>query len=331
MRKVSVFSPYRVSFSGGGTDVSPFPDIYGGCVINTTIDRGVNLIYKDDGEPLEISSRDLFRSWNFSNQPHDNFLEGITLLFRERGIDKGRLTISGDVPPGTGVGSSSALVLGLLNIINILNDKKVTKDAIAEETYNVERNFFGVTLGRQDPYAISIGGPKYMEFSKGGFRVEKFGPEDPFIQLLEKSTLMLYTGSSHNSSDALQEQVSKLKHGSDKFVERLKEIKNVTQEVRKAIKTGDFDKFVELLNYEWNLKKGLGRSITNDKIDKLIKTSLDSGAKAARLMGGGAEGFILLIAESGNVWKLQKTMMEHSDFVTRLSFDYDGVKGSPIS
>ena len=326
MKKISVTCPYRISFSGGGTDISPFPEMYGGCVINATIDRGIRLNYVDDGKHLEISSRDILKSWSFSKRIHNNFLDGVTALFKERGIEKGRLSISGDVPPGTGLGTSSALVLGLLQIIKLLNGEEVTKARLAEETYEVERNFFGATLGKQDPYAISFGGVKYVEFGKNSYKMEVFDYRLPFIQLLEKSSMMVYTGSSHDSSEELQDEVSRLEEGSGDLIDRLLEIKKNTEEAKESIEEDDFDRFVKLVDSGWELKKGLSKKVTNPKIDALISAAKENGAGAARLMGGGSEGFILIIGDHRRIWKLQKKMMEYSDFVTRISFDFLGAR-----
>jgi D-glycero-alpha-D-manno-heptose-7-phosphate kinase len=326
MKKIAVVCPYRISFSGGGTDVSPFPEMYGGSVINATIDRGIRVDYVDDGQPLEISSRDLLKSWSFSKRIHNSFLEGITDLFKERGIKNGRLSIAGDVPPGTGLGSSSALVLGLLQIVKILRGEELNRESLAKETYDIERNFFGVTLGRQDPFAISFGGMKYTEFNGENYKIETFDYEDPFVRRLEKSTLMVYTGSTHNSTDELQEEVSKLKEGSVDLIRRLLEIKRNTEEVRDSIKGNNFERFVQLIDLGWELKKGLGKRITNPKVDALINLAKKNGAGAARLMGGGSAGFVLVLSTPDKIWEVQKKMMENSEFVTRISFDQAGAR-----
>ncbi len=327
MNRISVMCPYRISFSGGGTDVSPFPEMYGGSVINATIDRGIRLNYVDDEQPLEITSRDLLKSWSFSKKIHNSFLEGITTLFKERGIERGRLSISGDVPPGTGLGTSSALVLGLLQIVKILNgESEVTKAKLAQETYDVERNFFGAILGKQDPYAISFGGMKYVEFSGESYKMEQYDGDSQFVARLERSALMVYTGSSRNSTDQLQEEVSRLKEGSNYLISKLLEIKKNTEDARDSIRENDFDRFVRLVDAGWELKKGLGSSISNQKVDGLISRAKVNGARAARLMGGGSAGFILLIADPQKIWKLQRKMMEYSDFVTRISFDQTGAR-----
>ena len=326
MDRISVFSPYRISFSGGGTDISPFPEMYGGCVINTTIKKGIRLTYVDDGFPLEISSRDILKSWSYSKNVDNNFLSKVTGLFERNAIRRGRLNICGDVPPGTGLGTSSSLILGLMSIINAINSEDVKKEKLARSAYDLEKDFFGITLGKQDPYAIAFGGMKFVEFSRNSYKMEKFDHDTSFIRLIEKSTLIVYTGSSHNSSEELQEQVGKLKEGSKELIDSLLKIKKTTEELRESIKEEDFSRFVDLMNYSWELKKGLGKKITNPKVNSLINVAKENGAQTARLMGGGSAGFILLIADYGKTWYLQKKMMEYSDFVTRISFDLEGVR-----
>lgn len=326
MRRISVISPYRISFSGGGTDIPPFPEMFGGCVINATIDKGIRVNYVEDGLPLEISSRDILKSWSFSKHIQNSFLERISSLFRDRGIKKGRLSISGDVPPGTGLGTSSALIIGLIQILHLLNGEEVSKGELAKETYEIEKNFFDVTLGKQDPFAISFGGMKYFEFSKDDYRMELLDHELPSVMELERSTLMVYTGATHNSSDELQDEVSKLKDGSEELIDTLLEIKKNTVEAKDAILSNDFDKFVNLVDIGWELKKRLSKNVTNQKVDSLIRIAKENGAGAARLMGGGSEGFVLVLAHHDNIWGLQKKMMEYSEFVTRISFDSYGVR-----
>ncbi len=137
---------------------------------------------------------------------------------------------------------------------------------------------------------------------------------------------MVYTGSSHNSSDELQEEISKMKEGSEELIGRLLEIKKNTEEARESVKENDFERFVELVDSGWGLKKGLGKNITNNRVDDLIKNAKQNGAGAAKLMGGGSAGFILIIGDQKNLWALQKKMMEFSEFVTRVSFDPVGAR-----
>ncbi|MEM0127618.1 MAG: kinase, partial [Thermoplasmatales archaeon] len=232
MRSISVFSPYRVSFIGGGTDVPPFPDLHGGSVINATIDRGITVRYVDDGMPLEISSRDLLKSWSSVASAGNNFLNKISNLFEMNGIRTGRLSVAGDVPAGTGLGSSTSLVLALLTVINRMKGVGIDWMKMAEESYRIEKDHFKVTLGLQDPYAIPFPGLKYVEFSGGKAKVEKLDAANSFTNLLSSSSIIIYTGSTRNSSVELQDEVSKLNKGSNEIIKTLLEIKNVTLQAK---------------------------------------------------------------------------------------------------
>jgi len=325
MNRISLFSPYRISFSGGGTDIAPFVDTHGGCVINSTIDKGVRISYVRDGEPLEISSRDFLRSWSFQGGNGNNFLDNISLFLERRGVREGRISISGDVPPGTGLGSSSALISGLLALVSILDGRGINREALARETYETEHNSFGVILGKQDPYAIAFGGFKFMRFYGDRFETEFFSNDGHFASLLEQSILIVYTGSSRESSAVLQEEVRKAKDGSEEFFKNLEEMKKVTEQMWTAIKREDMEEFTNLLNASWEIKKRFGAGITNKNIDRLIQISLQKGAAGAKLMGGGSQGFILLISKKGRRWELQREMMNYSNFVVRVSLDKDGI------
>ena len=119
MWDVVSYSPLRVSLAGGGTDIPPYSDLYGSAVVNATIDRGVTLKYNFDQKPLEISSRDFFRSSIAGKHTRRKGLqEKLADLFTDFGISKGRLLINSDVPPGSGLGSSSSLILAALNLIH---------------------------------------------------------------------------------------------------------------------------------------------------------------------------------------------------------------------
>ncbi|MGC8644896.1 MAG: kinase [Thermoplasmata archaeon] len=325
MRRISVFAPYRVSFFGGGTDIPPFSDLYGGCVINATIDMGMRVRYVDDGKPLEISSRDMLRSWSLSGLSGNEFMGRISDLFEMNGITTGRLTVSGDVPAGTGLGSSTSLVQALLTLIRRIKGEAIDTWKIAQESYRTERDHFHVTLGLQDPYAIPFPGLKYVEFSRSGVNVERLDQKSNFLRMLERSSMIVYTGSTRNSSDELQNEVSKLNSNSEEMINTLLEIKAVTIDARSTIVRNDMRAFCDLMNRSWELKKKLGRSITNERVEFLINTAMKNGACAAKLMGGGSAGFILAIAPPEKLWNLETKMMEVSEFVTRVSYESDGI------
>lgn len=327
VEKTVSYSPLRISFGGGGTDISPFPEKYGGSVVNTTIDRGVTATYVPDQYGLEISSRDFLRSFVLNESPGSkDLLNKILGLFEMHGILKGRVVLNGDVPPGSGLGSSSALTTSLLNLIHHIKHEKRTWREVADEAFRLERDYFGVILGKQDPYAISLGGFKYMEFKGDMVDATPLNQFKEFIEDIEKRTLLLYTGKTRESSQVLKEQVASSSLGEEKTLINLKNMKKIADEMKLCVMDGNSDRFIELINHGWEIKKKFGNNVTNKTIDGIIEKALSSGAQGAKLMGGGSQGFILMIAKKGEIENLQKEMMSFSDLVIRVNFDYEGIR-----
>ncbi len=322
---ISVYSPLRVSFAGGGTDISPFFEKYGGAVFNTTIDRGIMIRYIDDKLPLEISSRDFLKSALISsdNSPMEN---NIINLFTKNGIKTGRLIMNSDAPPGSGLGSSSALLNGLLKIIYSIKNVDINNYDLAYDSYKTEKDDFKIILGKQDPYAISIGGFKFMEFLNYGEIAERFDTDNEFINDIEKSLLLVYTGKTRESSDALREQAEKSGNDDTEIINKLLKLKGLAYNMRNAVKNNDINDFCSIVNEGWAVKKTLGNMVTNDNIEKIIKYAHEHGSKAEKLLGGGSQGFILLYTDYNNIHYLQKSMMGLSDFVIRLKFDSTGTR-----
>ena len=327
MDKIVSYSPLRISFGGGGTDITPFPERYGGAVLNTTIDRGVTAWYVPDQYGLEISSRDFLKSFVLNESPESkDLLNKILGLFEMHGIRKGRVMLNGDVPPGSGLGSSSALTTSLLNLIYYINHEKRTWEEIADEAFKLEKDYFGVILGKQDPYAISMGGFKFMEFLGDRLKTTTLNHYSNFIQGLERRTLLLYTGRTRESSQVLKEQVENSSIGDEMTLENLRNMKRIAEKMRECVISGNMNGFIKLVNEGWEIKKKFGKNVTNHQIDSIIEKSKSSGAQGAKLMGGGSQGFILMIAEEGRIEELQKEMMSFSDLVIRVNYDPRGIR-----
>ncbi|MEM0139120.1 MAG: kinase [Ferroplasma sp.] len=322
---ITVYSPLRISFAGGGTDISPFVEECGGAVTNTTIDRGITIRYIDDGGTLEVSSRDFLKTSLISSKNNSMETQIIELLTGNN-IRTGRVILSGDVPPGSGLGSSSALINGLLKLIYTVNNVNRTAFEIAEESYSIEKNNFNIILGRQDPYAIAIGGLKFMEFHNGHQSVTKFYGQSEFKSKLERSLLLVYTGHTRESAAALKDQVTKSEAGDIETMKNLNSIRELAFDARDAIRNSNIKGLCRVINTGWNIKKSLGNNITNDRIDNIIETAFSMKADAARLLGGGSEGFILLLSDPSNINYLEESMMSYSDFVIRLKFDSRGTR-----
>jgi len=165
-----------------------------------------------------------------------------------------------------------------------------------------------------------------MEFRENVDTTQKFDLSDPFIKDLQSSILLVYTGNTRESSRSLQDQVTKSEHGDAQTMENLNKIKNLALEMSKAISVHNRNEVCNIINDGWNIKKSLGTNVTNQRIDEIISYAKENGAKSAKLLGGGSEGFILLIGEKGGIDSLQRKMMVKSDFVIRVRFDNCGTR-----
>jgi Predicted kinase related to galactokinase and mevalonate kinase len=325
MEKIACYSPLRVSFSGGGTDISPFLETYGSKVINTTIDRGVRVLYSADGYPLEISSRDFLNTSILGESHGRTFQERMLELFQKYDILRGRIYISGEVPPGSGLGSSSAIVTALMKLIFELRGEKSEAQELAQIAYKEEKEFFNITLGVQDPFAISLGGFKYMEFNGENIHLERLN-ESKFLDVLRSGMIICYTGSTRESSEVLKAQVRDSSSPESHTTNSLKELMDITQESWKFALSNDYRSFCSNVNRGWSIKRTLSPGVSSQKVENIISTALKSGARAARLLGGGKDGFVLVLGEPDRLWDIQKRLMTLSNFVVRVSPTMEGTK-----
>ncbi|MCL4328892.1 MAG: kinase [Candidatus Thermoplasmatota archaeon] len=323
MLTVQSYAPARISFAGGGTDVPPYVDAYGGVVVNATIDRGVTVRFTDDSQPMEISSRDLLESHTFGMNVRGKgrVIGRIVDLFGGNGLSSGRISINSDVPPGSGLGSSSALTIALLQLLDHLRGKEDgSPEDLASRALEIERESFGIALGKQDPYAIAIGGFKKVEFLKGGGSRYSYIKNLEFMRTVERRSLLVYTGKTRESSTLLRRQMEMSKRGEKETISSLDDLKRIALSTFDSAERGDFDEFCSLINEGWQIKKR-GSGVSNETVDSIISTALKNGARAARLLGGGSQGFILLISEESRMRELQRSMMSVSRFAIRVSLD----------
>ncbi|EQD43730.1 kinase, partial [mine drainage metagenome] len=230
------------------------------------------------------------------------------------------ILINGDVPPGSGLGSSSALITAITALGIHASGRRISPAALAAKAYNTERGSLGILLGFQDPYAIAIGGFKFMEFKgPSKYTIERFNKSKDFTSYISSHMLLLYTGGTRESGAVLDSQVRKFERGDNKTAERLLRLKQLAFEARDCARASNIEGFVKAVNSGWKIKRGLSDGVSNARIDSLISTGMRNGALSGRLLGGGSEGFIMFIAKEGKVIKLQKALLRKNKFVVRAS------------
>lgn len=297
-------TPLRLSFCGGGSDFEDFYKEHGGAVLSTTINKYVFVMVKeriDDKIYLHYSKNEIAES--VDDIQHDLIREAM----RMTGVDKGvEISTFVDVWEGTGLGSSSAITVGLLNALwnyrGIVNDR----ETLARKACEIEINILGRPIGVQDQYIASYGGLCYMTFDSEGVRVERLDIDfDKRERFFER--LLLYSiGSTRLASDILTEQKANI----DKQTLSLKYMADLADKALIAMYYRDWESFACALNDNWSMKKGLSSNISNDMIDELYEKALLAGAMAGKVVGAGGGGFLLLFCENGEKDGVRQAMRE---------------------
>ena len=288
-------TPLRVSFVGGGTDLPEFYEEHGGAVVSTAIDKWIHVIVAPRFEgDLRISYSRTETVPSAGDVEHELVREALRLTGLPRGLDLATLA---DVPSqGTGLGSSSAVTVGLLNALYAYQGVFRSPIALAEEACHIEIDVLGKPIGRQDQYASALGGFNFVEFLPrgGGVRVEPIVCPPRTLEQLHRSLLLFYTGRQRAASDVLGEQRDAIVQGS--VTDTLLAMRDLAHELREALGAGDVDRIGALLDRNWELKRSLASGVSDPQVDGWYALAREAGASGGKLLGAGAGGFLLVMA-----------------------------------
>lgn len=286
-------TPYRVSFAGGGTDLPAFYSEDPGAVLSATIDRHMYVTVHRRFEPtyrvaysrIEIASS------------HDAIEhELVREALRTAGIAEPiEVTTIGDVPSGTGMGSSSTLTVGLLNAFYAYQGSVASPSKLSREACEIEIDILGKPIGRQDQYAAAFGGLNFITFNKDhSVLVEPVPCTPETIAELQRRAILVYTNRSRSADSILKKQSA----GTRSRATVLRAMRDLAYEMRSVIADngGDLDQFAHLLDEGWQLKRSLGFGISDDGIDEWYEAARRAGAQGGKLLGAGGGGFVLLFA-----------------------------------
>jgi D-glycero-alpha-D-manno-heptose-7-phosphate kinase len=285
-------TPYRVSFAGGGTDLPAFYKHEYGAVLSTTIDHHMYVTIHRRFEPsIRISYSKTETSTTIDEIQHDLVREAMRLTQIDEPLE---ITTIGDVPAGTGMGSSSSLTAGLLNALHAHRGQIIGRQHLAELACQLEIDILKKPIGRQDQYAAVFGGLNYIRFNPDDtVTVEPVPCQRETLDELERRTLLLYTGQTRDANEILKRQ-------SGATTERmpvLRRMRDLADEMRRALAgPGDLDTFAALLHAGWELKRSLGCGITFQRVEEWYEAARRNGAQGGKLLGAGGGGFLLLMA-----------------------------------
>lgn len=303
-------APLRLGFGGGGSDLSPFCDQYGGYVLNATINLFVYAVLERREEgPVRFIAAD--RQESIELEPScDMPLTGALSLHKGvycrimRDFNGGRavpvtLTTYSDVAAGSGLGSSSTLVVAMVEAFRELLTLPLGEYDIAQLAYKIERVDAGMPGGRQDQYAATFGGFNFMEFN-GDDRiiVNPLRINRNIVNELEASLVICNTGMPRDSDAIIRAQSSNVKQGDGPSLEATQRLKQEAVSMKEALLKGNIRRFAEVLEQGWLSKKKTAQGVTNENLERIYQAAMDGGAYSGKVSGAGGGGFMMFVVDT---------------------------------
>ncbi|MGQ9549074.1 MAG: GHMP family kinase ATP-binding protein [Roseiflexus sp.] len=327
MRIYKAKAPMRIGFFGGGTDVSPYAEEYGGKVLNCTIDKYVRCMLRPSSEPgiiirsldLEEVSRKTTGHWDGRLDLPQAVLDAA--MPPSEGVE---VIMFSDVPPGSGLGSSSALVVSMLKLIGAAYQITLDPHTLAELAYRIERVDLGIPGGRQDQYAAAFGGMCVYHFGRGRVIVEPVLSDPTALLELESCLLLGYIGSRKLLTQHLvDDQVRRLKEGDTlRYHDETKAFVDEAVRLLRSLRIADFGK---LLHDAWEVKKAFSPYIAPPEVEAIYALARRHGAWGGKITGAGGGGFMVFACPFDRRLELERVLSEAGVQIRHFSFTTQGV------
>ncbi|MBI5877161.1 MAG: GHMP kinase [Chloroflexi bacterium] len=324
-------APLRISFCGGGTDVPPYPQERGGVVLSTTVDKFAYASLRPRADDaIEVRSLDFDVVAQYDRRdplPYDGQLDLVKAVINHHKAPGGfDLFLHSDAPPGSGLGSSSTLVIALLGAFRAWLKQTMTDYDMAALAYQIERVDMGIAGGMQDQYAAVFGGFNFIEFHADAVIVNPLRVERATLNELQYRLLLCYTGQTRLSAQILTEQVSAYVARKPSVVEALDGMKQLTIQMKNALLLDNLNRFGELLHEAWLLKKQLATRISDAHIDALYTRARDAGAIGGKILGAGGGGYLLLFCPFDRKHTIAAEMVRAGAQPVSFSFEERGLQ-----
>lgn len=334
--KVRSRAPLRLGICGGGTDVSPYCDEHGGLVLNATIDKYAYCTLDTDADDVKFEATDLqiseaYSVSDFPNSSKQLKLHHAVYLYMIEKYNNGKLiplkmTTSCDAPIGSGLGSSSTLVVAMIKAFDHLFKAALDDYGIAREAFFVERVICGLNGGCQDQYAAAFGGFNLLDCRCGGnVIVNPLRISKEVLLELESSIVLYFTGVSRESAKIIDEQKKNVVDSNKEALAALDNLKKETRIMKDALLLGNFDCIVDSINRSWESKKKSASVISNEVINHAMNVAFNAGAKAGKVSGAGGGGFMLFIVQNEIRDRVLRELKALGGLTTTCHFTKSGV------
>jgi len=329
-------APLRIGLAGGGSDVTPYSEIYGGAILNASINMYAyaTIVPRDDGKII-LNSVDNGEKYEF---PASDKLEIDDNLILLKGIYNRvvseftkhplsfELSTYVDAPPGSGLGTSSTLVVAILGAFTEWLNLPLGEYDLARLAYEIERIDLKMAGGKQDQYAATFGGVNFMEFSSDEkVIVNPLRIRSRYLNELAHNLILYYTKTSRLSSNIIEQQTENVLKNDATSIQATHKIKEQAIMMKEAILKGELDKIGEILNFGWENKKLMAKGISNPLIDGIYEAAMNNGALGGKISGAGGGGFMIFYCPNNARYKVMKALAKFDGIPHRYEFTNTGL------
>ena len=329
-------APLRIGLAGGGTDVSPYSDLYGGAILNATISLSAYATIEPLAENkiiVEALDRKESQSFDYSNElPIDgtlNLLKGVyNRIQKDYGMPAGgfRLSTFVDAPAGSGLGTSSTLVVAVLGAFMEMLKLPLSEYDAAQYAYAIERNDLQLAGGKQDQYAATFGGVNFMEFyANDKVIVNPLRIKPEYLHELENNLVLYFTDTSRESAAIIKEQVSNVNSKNEKSIDAMHHLKDQARMMKEALLKGRLDEIGEILDYGFKQKRLMAENISNSKIESIYDAAKAAGATGGKISGAGGGGFMIFYCPANTRYAVINSLNNFGGDVKKYSFTKYGL------
>jgi D-glycero-alpha-D-manno-heptose-7-phosphate kinase len=312
-------APLRIGLAGGGTDVSPYSDLYGGAILNTTLSLYANATIEPLAENkiiLEAIDRNEIQEFEWSKElPIDGTLDLLKGVYNRIQKDFGikeqgfHLSTYVDAPAGSGLGTSSTLVVAIIGAFAEMLRLPLGEYDMAHYAFEIERKDLNLAGGKQDQYAATFGGVNFMEFyANDKVIVNPLRVKEQHLFELENNLLLYYTSTSRESAEIIKKQSKNVTDNKEKSIEAMHQLKQQAQMMKEALLKGRLNEFGEILDFGFQQKRKMAEGISNPLMEDIYETAKKAGATGGKISGAGGGGFMIFYCPANTKYKVIKSL-----------------------
>lgn len=328
-------APLRIGLAGGGTDVSPYSDEFGGAILNATLSLNAYASIEpmqENGIILQALDRKEEQRFDWANElPINGTLDLLKGVYNRIQKDYGlplsnfKLSTYVDAPAGSGLGTSSTLVVAIIGAFVEMLKLPLGDYDIAHYAYQIERNDLQLAGGKQDQYAATFGGVNFMEFFGDKVIVNPLRIRQEYLNELENNLVLYFTATSRESATIIKEQQKNVTQKNAKSIEAMHQLKEQAKMMKEALLKGRLHEIGEILDYGFVQKRKMADNISNSFIDNIYESAKKAGAMGGKISGAGGGGFMIFYCPENTRYNVMDTLNSFGGIVRPYQFTQHGL------